>query len=218
VQNVGAYGQEIADTLATVEAYDKQTKSFVNIPVMDCSFGYRTSRFKTTDKGRFFISAITLHLMRGLPEPPFYQPVAVYLAEHGIDRPTPQNIRDAVISIRSSKLPDPAVVANNGSFFANPIIPEDSLVQLEADFPGIPHWPAANGTVKIPAAWLIEQAGFKDYHDDATGMATWTKQPLVFVNEHARTTADLLTFKQKVIDTVQAKFNITLQQEPELLP
>jgi UDP-N-acetylmuramate dehydrogenase len=91
-------------------------------------------------------------------------------------------------------------------------------VQLEADFPGIPHWPAANGAVKIPAAWLIEQAGFKDFHDEATGMATWPKQPLVFVNEHARTTADLLTFKQKVVDTVQAKFNITLQQEPELLP
>ena len=218
VQNVGAYGQEIADTLATVEAYDRQTKTFVNIPVMDCAFGYRTSRFKTTDKGRFFISAITLHLMRGLPEPPFYQSVAPYLTEHRIDRPTPQNIRDAVIAIRSAKLPDPAVVANNGSFFANPVIPEDSLVQLEADFPGLPHWPATNGTVKIPAAWLIEQAGFKDYHDEATGMATWAKQPLVFVNEHAHTTADLLAFKQKIVDAVQAKFNITLQQEPELLP
>jgi UDP-N-acetylmuramate dehydrogenase len=218
VQNVGAYGQEIADTLATVEAYDRQTKSYVNIPVMDCAFGYRTSRFKTTDKGRFFISAITLHLMRGLPEPPFYQPVAAYLAEHHIDKPTPQNIREAVIAIRSAKLPDPAVIANNGSFFANPIIPEDSLVQLEADFPSLPHWPAAGGAVKIPAAWLLEQAGFKDYHDEVTGMATWARQPLVFVNEHARTTADLLAFKQKVVDAVQAKFNITLQQEPELLP
>lgn len=218
VQNVGAYGQEIANTLATVEAYDIQTKSFVNIPAMDCDFGYRTSRFKTTDKGRFFISSITLHLMRGLPEPPFYQPVAVYMTEHGIDKPTPQNIRDAVIAIRSAKLPDPAVVANNGSFFANPIIPEDNLVQLEADFPGLPHWPAQGGAVKIPAAWLIEQAGFKDYHDDETGMATWATQPLVFINEHARSTADVLTFKQKVVDAVHAKFNITLEQEPELLP
>jgi UDP-N-acetylmuramate dehydrogenase len=218
VQNVGAYGQEIADTLATVEAYDSQTRSFVNIPVIDCAFGYRTSRFKTTDKGRFFISAVTLHLMRGLPEPPFYQPVTAYLAEHSIDRPTPQNIRDAVIAIRSAKLPDPAVIANNGSFFANPIIPEDSLIQLEADFPGLPHWPAASGSVKIPAAWLIEQAGFKDFHDEATGMATWAKQPLVFINEHAKNTADLLAFKQKIVEAVQAKFNITLQQEPELLP
>ncbi len=218
VQNVGAYGQEISQTLATVEAYDSQTKSFVTIPVADCGFGYRTSRFKTTDKGRFFISAITLHLMRGLPEPPFYQAVAEYLTEHNIDKPTPQNIRDAVIAIRSAKLPDPAVVANNGSFFANPVIPEARLVQLEADFPGLPHWPAKDGMVKLPAAWLIEQAGFKDYHDTDTGMATWPRQALVFINEHATSTADLLAFRQKVTDAVAAKFEVTLQQEPELLP
>jgi UDP-N-acetylmuramate dehydrogenase len=218
VQNVGAYGQEMSNTLTTVEAYDRETKAIVNIPAADCGFGYRTSRFKTTDKGRFFISAITLHLMRGLPEPPFYQSVAEYLAEHRIDRPTPQNIRDAVIAIRSAKLPDPAVVANNGSFFANPIISEADLAQLQADYPDMPHWPAVDGHVKVPAAWLIEQTGFKDYHDDATGMATWARQPLVFVNEHATSTADLLVFRQKVTDAVTGKFNIQLQQEPELLP
>lgn len=218
VQNVGAYGQEIANTLTTVEAYDRQTKAFVNIPAMDCAFGYRTSRFKTTDKGRFFISAITLHLMRGLPEPPFYQPVADYLRERNIERPTPQNIRDAVIAIRSAKLPDPAQVANNGSFFANPVISEETLAQIQADYPTMPHWPAHEGHVKIPAAWLIEQAGFKDYHDTETGMATWPAQPLVFVNEHAKSTADLLVFRQKVTDTVASKFQIALVQEPELLP
>jgi UDP-N-acetylmuramate dehydrogenase len=218
VQNVGAYGQEIANTLTTVEAYDRETKSIINIPVADCGFGYRTSRFKTTDRGRFFISAITLHLMRGLPEPPFYQSVADYLTEHRIDRPTPQDIRDAVITIRSAKLPDPAVVANNGSFFANPIISESDLAQLQADYPDMPHWPAVEGQVKIPAAWLIEQAGFKDYHDEPTGMATWSRQPLVFVNEHAKSTADLLAFRQKIIDGVTTKFNIILQQEPELIP
>lgn len=218
VQNVGAYGQEIANTLTTVEAYDRETKAIVNIPAADCGFGYRTSRFKTTDKGRFFISAVTLHLMRGLPEPPFYQSVAEYLTEHRIDHPTPQNIRDAVIAIRSAKLPDPSVFANNGSFFANPVISETDLAQLQADYPNMPHWPAVDGQVKVPAAWLIEQAGFKDYHDQATGMATWGRQALVFVNESAKSTADLLTFRQKVTEAVAAKFNITLQQEPELLP
>lgn len=218
IQNVGAYGQEIADTLATVEAYDRQTKTFVNLPTMDCAFGYRTSRFKTTDKGRFFITAVTVHLMRGLPEPPFYQAVADYLQQHGIERPTPQNFRDVVVAIRSAKLPDPAKIANNGSFFANPIITEEELVQIQADHPDMPHWPAANNTLKVPAAWLIEQAGFKDYHDEATGMATWPNQSLVFINEHAKTTADLLAFRQKVVDAVQTKFHINLTQEPELLP
>lgn len=218
VQNVGAYGQEIASTLATVEAYDRQTKQFVNIPAMDCAFGYRTSRFKTTDKGRFLISAITIHLMRGLPEPPFYQSVAEYLQNHAIQKPTPQNIREAVIAIRTAKLPDPATVANNGSFFANPIISEETLVQLQARYPQLPHWPTADGRVKLPAAWLIDQAGFKDFHDDETGMATWANQSLVFVNEHADSTAALLAFRQKITDAVAAKFDIQLEQEPELLP
>jgi UDP-N-acetylmuramate dehydrogenase len=218
VQNVGAYGQEISITLTTVEAYDRQEKQFVNIRAMDCGFGYRTSRFKTTDKGRFLISAITVHLMRGLPEPPFYQSVGEYLQQHGIDKPTPQNIRDAVIAIRSAKLPDPAQVANNGSFFANPVISEESLVQLQGKYPEMPHWPTADGRVKLPAAWLIEQVGFKDYHDTATGMGTWPAQPLVFVNEHATSTADLLKFRNQIAQAVTAAFNIQLEQEPELLP
>ena len=82
----------------------------------------------------------------------------------------------------------------------------------------MPCWPNEDGSAKIPAAWLIEQAGFKDYHDSETGMATWPTQPLVLVNEHAKTTNDLLSFKQKIVDAVQSKFSITLQQEPELLP
>jgi UDP-N-acetylmuramate dehydrogenase len=218
IQNVGAYGQEISATLATVEAFDRQSKTFITIPAMDCAFGYRTSRFKTTDKGRFLITAITIHLMRGLPEPPFYQSVSEYLASHSIGRPTPQNIRDAVIAIRSAKLPDPAQVANNGSFFANPVVGDQEFAQIQAKYPDIPHWPAADGAFKIPAAWLIDRAGFKDFHDETTGMATWPKQSLVFINEHATSTADLLAFRQKVTDAVQSRFNITLQQEPELLP
>lgn len=218
VQNVGAYGQEIADTLVVVEAYDKQLNQFVTIPAADCAFGYRTSRFKTTDRGRFFITAITLHLFRGNPQPPFYRALQAYFDEHGITDPTPQVIREAVIAIRKSKLPDPAVVANNGSFFANPIISEQDFIQLQADFPGIPNWPTEDGHVKLPAAWLVEQAGFKDNHDAETGMATWPAQSLVLVNEQASSTAQLLRYRQKIVDAVQQQFNIQLEQEPELLP
>lgn len=218
VQNVGAYGQEIAHTLVSVEAYDTATKSFVNIPAMDCAFGYRTSRFKTTDKGRFFITALTLHLTYGNPEPPFYGSVQQYFESHNITEVTPKVLRDAVIDIRSHKLPDPAKVANNGSFFANPIVDPGVLAQISADFENVPHWETADGRVKIPAAWLIEQVGFKDVHDAETGMGTWPNQPLVLVNEHATSTAQLLAFKQKIVDAVTAKFDITLEQEPEILP
>ncbi len=219
VQNVGAYGQEIAQTLTSLEAYDTTTKQFVNIPAMDCAFGYRSSRFNGADKGRFFITAITLHLTKGNPEPPFYASLQKYLDDNKISSYTPAIIRDAVIAIRSTKLPDPASVANNGSFFANPIIDEGALAQIQSDYPEIPHWGTSEtGKVKIPAAWLVEAAGFKDFYDSETGMSTWPQQALVIVNKNAHSTADLLKFKQKIVDAVAAKFNITLLQEPELLP
>jgi UDP-N-acetylmuramate dehydrogenase len=217
IQNVGAYGREISEVLTTVEAFDVQQGKLVTIPASECAFGYRTSRFRTTDKNNFFITAITLHVTRTNPQPPFYETLARYLSEKGITSYTPQVIRDAVIAIRSAKLPDPAVVANNGSFFHNPIIPRDDLTLLLDDYPTMVYWQTDDDKVKISAAWLVEQAGFKDFHDPETGMATWAKQPLVMVNEKATSTAALLKFKQKIVDAVQAKFGITLSQEPEII-
>ncbi len=219
VQNVGAYGQEISQTLVSVEAYDRQAKQFTTIPSIDCGFGYRTSKFKVgPDKGRFFITAITLHLMKGNPFPPFYETLQKYLDERSKVDFTPQTIRDAVIAIRSSKLPDVNLVANCGSFFANPVIEQASFDEIQLQFPDAPRWPQDDGRIKMPAAWLVEQAGFKDVHDAETGMATWPTQALVFVNEHARTTANLEKFKQKVQAAVKEKFAIDLVQEPEVLP
>lgn len=217
VQNVGAYGQEIADTLVSVEVYDRQTHRFLNIPNEDCGFAYRTSRFKTTDKERFFITALTLHLYATTPEPPFYGALQRYFEAHDITAFDVATLRNAVIAIRQAKLPDPAEIANNGSFFANPVVDQGTFAQIAADYDDVPHWEVTGG-IKLSAAWLIEQAGFKGIHDAETGMMTWPTQPLVFVNEKAQTTADLLAFRQKVLDAVQAKFMIELQQEPELLP
>lgn len=217
VQNVGAYGREIGDVLVSLEAYDTQTNSFVTLENDDCDFGYRTSRFKTTDRGRFFITEIVMQLSKSAPAPPYYQAVADYLETHHIDVPSVQDIREAVKTIRSSKLPDPSVIANNGSFFANPIITSQEFAAIP-NSQDIKHWILEDGTVKLSAAWLIEAAGFKDYHDKETGMATWPSQPLVFVNESAKKTEDLLHFKQKVVQTVRTKFGVELQQEPELLP
>jgi UDP-N-acetylmuramate dehydrogenase len=217
VQNVGAYGQDISQTLVSVEAYDLHTRQLLNIPNEQCLFDYRSSRFNTTDRDRYFIIGITIHLMKSNPKPPFYAGLQTYFDEHNIHEYTPVTIRNAVIAIRRAKLPDPALVANNGSFFANPVVGNNALAQLLDGYPGMPHWIVDKGA-KIPAAWLLEQAGFKDVHDEETGMATWSKQTLVLVNEHAKSTADLLKFKQKIIDAVYTKFGIMLEQEPELLP
>lgn len=217
VQNIGAYGHELSEVLVSVEAYDTTTHGFVTIAASDCAFAYRTSRFKTTDKGRFFITAITLHVIKMNPMPPFYASLQHYLTEHSITTYTPATIREAVIAIRSSKLPDPAVIANNGSFFTNPIVSQETLVQIKADYEDVMYWPTDDGQVKLSAGWMLEKAGFKGMHDAETGMATWPKQALVLVNEQAKSTADLLRFKQKIVDKVQEMFNITLEQEPELL-
>ena len=156
--------------------------------------------------------------MKQNPVPPFYGSLQQYFTTNNITEFTPAVVRAAVIDIRSHKLPDPAEVANNGSFFANPVVDPGVLVQITANYGDIPHWETADGRVKIPAAWLLEQAGFKDFHDPETGIATYANQPLVLVNEHASSTAQLLTFKQKIVDAIKAKFDITLEQEPELLP
>lgn len=218
VQNVGAYGTEISDVLMTLEAYDTEEKQLVTVRGSECEFAYRTSKFKTTEKSRYAITAITLRLTKNRMKPPFYGALQRYLTEKNITDYSPQSIRDAVITIRSSKLPDPKVYANNGSFFQNPIVEQTAIRHLIDFYPELMYWEIDSTRVKVSAAWLVEHAGFKDYHDDETGMSTWKKQPLVFVNEHAQSTEDLLKFKAKIVTAVKEKFGIELQQEPELLP
>lgn len=218
VQNVGAYGQEIKYILEDITAYDSVQQKTVTLLPKDCAFGYRTSRLKTTDRGRYAIFSLTLRLTKAQPQPPFYRALENHFKLHGITEYSPQIIRDAVINIRSSKLPDPAKIANNGSFFANPVIDKAQADKLLKDYPDAPHWDAPKAKVKLSAAWLVGMAGFSDYKDSETGMATWPKQSLVLVNESANSTADLLAFKQIIVNEVRSKFGITLQQEPELLP
>jgi UDP-N-acetylmuramate dehydrogenase len=217
VQNVGAYGGEIKDVLVSVQAFDTTTHEHVSIANKDCNFSYRDSRFKTTEKNRFLITSITLKLSRTNPSPPFYESVQKYLDERKISNYSPAIIREAVIAVRTQKLPDPDVVANNGSFFGNPIIRHKQFSGLQKQFPDIVSWPVSGDNVKLSAAWLIEHAGFKDYHDEATGMATWNKQPLVLINENAKSTQDLLDFRDKITTGVHEKFGVRLIQEPELL-
>ena len=243
VQNIGAYGAEIAQTLVELSAFDTLSGDFLTIKKQACGFAYRTSRFKTSDKGRFIITSIILKLSKSLPTPPFYESLAKYFTEHKVKDYNPRTIREAVIAIRAIKLPSPARVANNGSFFINPIIDSSQFEKLQKKYPDIKGWPQhqnldtpnrgtpslqASGLgagqahelkmIKISAGWLMEKAGFKGVHDKQTGMATWPAQALVLVNEHAKNTADLLVFKQKIQTKIHEMFGIVLEQEPELLP
>lgn len=217
VQNVGAYGREVSEVIESVQAYDTQTNTIVRIPAAECDFGYRSSRFNRQDKGRFLITSITVKLTKKHAQPPFYDSVQEYLDVHQVYDFTPQILREAVITVRKKKLPDPDEVANNGSFFANPVIDQAKLDDLLTIYPDIVYWPQPDGRSKVSAAWLIDQAGFKDYKDPETGMATWDKQPLVLINEHAQSTADVLAFKAKIVNAVGQRFGIELQQEPELI-
>jgi UDP-N-acetylmuramate dehydrogenase len=218
VQNIGAYGSEIKDSLVSVRAYDTQSEAFVTLTNEECAFDYRKSIFNHDAKGRYVITSITLRLTKETPQPPFYASLQEYLDNNGITEFTSKNLREAVIAIRSAKLPDPAKVANNGSFFGNPIIDRDQSEELQRQYPDMPSWQTANNQVKLSAAWLIEQAGFtKGYHDAQTGMGLWQNQALVLVNENAVSTNDLLSFKRKITDAVKQKFGIELHQEPELI-
>ncbi len=218
VQNIGAYGAELADVLTEVAVYDTQADTFETMLAEGCGFAYRTSRFKSRDKGRYVILSITLKLKKDNPKPPFYESLQNYLTSQGISEYTPQTIREAVTAIRKIKLPDPSVVPNNGSFFTNPVIDKAKFEELRQKYPDIKSWPTKNGRIKLSAGWMLEKAGFKAIHDQQTGMATWQNSALVLINEHAQKTADLLVFKQKILDKVQQMFGITLEQEPELLP
>ena len=218
VQNVGAYGSEISKSLVSLEAYDLEVGEFVTITADECRFSYRSSRFKEEDKHRFLIVAITLRLTTERATPPFYAAVQKYFDENNITKITPRVIRDAVISIRQAKLPDPASVPNSGSFFTNPIINNDEFSKLIKEHPNISYWEVNDNKYKLSAAWLIENAGYKAVNDPETGISTWPTQPLVFINTSAKKTADLLKFKDKVVAEVKRKFDVTLVQEPEMLP
>ncbi|MDB5163864.1 MAG: UDP-N-acetylenolpyruvoylglucosamine reductase [Candidatus Saccharibacteria bacterium] len=227
VQNIGAYGQEIAQVLKSVRAYDIEASKFVELSNSDCHFDYRASRFNRADKGRFLITQVTLSLHKAAPKPPYYRDVQSYIDEHHIIKVTPQIIREAVTAIRAYKLPDPSVVANCGSFFYNPIIGKSQFEKLALKYPAINHAPSGwaqpprwfldDGKVKISAAWLLQQAGFTDYEDLKTGLALWPYQNLVVINKKAKRTKDLQAFTGKIISTVDKTFGIKLQQEPELI-
>lgn len=212
VQNIGAYGQEVADTLLSVEAYDTVTDQFVTLTNDDCRFAYRHSIFRGETMGRYCITAITLELYRAMPKPPFYTALERYFDEHYITQFTPQTVRDAVIAIRADKLPDPTVKPNAGSFFKNAVIERWQAEELLKEYPAMPHYDMPGDRVKVPTGWLIEQAGLKGQL--LHGMRVHEKNALVLVNESAASYADLAAARSAIIQAVYDKFRVQIEQEP----
>jgi UDP-N-acetylmuramate dehydrogenase len=212
VQNVGAYGQEISETLLSLEAYDSKTDQFVVLQNADCGFSYRHSIFRGDAKGRYVITSITIRLHKSPPTPPFYAALQTYFDAHGTTLYTPKIVRDAVVAIRAEKLPDPVKRPNTGSFFKNAIIEDWQLDDLKKEYPDVPLYDLGDKKYKVPTGWLIEQTGLKGQL--LHGMRVHDKNCLVLINESASSYDDLAAARDEVIGAVRDKFRIIIEQEP----
>lgn len=215
VQNIGAYGQDIAQVIMSVEAYDTQIGEVVTIAKSEMKMGYRHTRFNHgTDAGRFVILSVTVKLHRGELQRPFYNSLERYIEKYHETNFSPSNIRRMICEIRSEKLPDPKEVASAGSFFKNVFV--DKAGADVAEVKGIPVWRNADGSGKINSGWLIEQCGLKG--EKLFGFKVSDKAALVLINESATSYQDLDQARQTIIDAVQAKFGFCLSQEPVEIP
>lgn len=213
VQNIGAYGQELADTFVSLEAYDTATDTFVLLTGEDCGFSYRHSVFRGDASGRYIITYITLRLLKKSLEPPFYGSLQQYFDDAGVTLYSASIIRDAVLAIRSNKLPDPAKLPNAGSFFKNPIVESWQSDPIVAEYhQDVPVYAMDEKHVKIPAGWLIEQCELKG--QILHGMKVHDDNAVVLINESATSYQDLADARQEIISAVRDKFRITLEQEP----
>ena len=210
VQNIGAYGLELADRLASLEVLDRDNGEFRRLDVSQCEFGYRDSIFKRHPK-RYIITAVEL----ALPRP--WRAVLDYRDLNSLDGATamPQQIADVVASLRASKLPDPAVIGNVGSFFKNPVVSSAQFQRLKSSFPEMVAFSQPDGTFKLAAGWLIEQVGLKGASRGAA--AVDERQALVLVNRGGATADEILGLAEQVRDTVMQRYGVALEQEPVLV-
>lgn len=214
MQNIGAYGAELKDTLLNVEAYEIASGQKRIFSKEECAFGYRDSVFKNAFKDKYFISAIVLELSKQEKLNIEYKILQNYLNEHKIEIKSPQDISEAVSAIRRSKLPDPKVIGNAGSFFKNVFVQKDKLDELLKTYPEMPYF-EENGVIKIPTAWLIEQCGWKGKKVGDIGVHD--KQSLVLVNYGNAKGQDIKNLAEEIIRSVFDKFKIILTLEVNLI-
>lgn len=215
MQNIGAYGVEIKDVFHELSAYDLLEKNIRRFGLADCAFGYRDSVFKNRYKGRYVILDVTYRLNKKPDFQTGYGAISQELDRMGVQELSIGAIAQAVINIRSSKLPDPKQVGNAGSFFKNPVISSVQYTLLQKQYPAIPGYAAGEGYTKIAAGWLIEQCGWKGYRKGDAGC--YDKQALVLVNYGKATGREIWTLSQSIIDSVQEKFAIVLEREVNIL-
>jgi UDP-N-acetylmuramate dehydrogenase len=221
MQNIGAYGVEIKDVFHELEALNMHTGESVKFKIEDCNFGYRESVFKNKYKDEFLITSLSLKLTKiGAPHAVYrfrtdYGDIQHTLREMMVQEYTIKAISDAVIKIRSSKLPDPQQIGNAGSFFKNPVIGKDLYESLVTKYPVMPNYPQKDGHIKIPAGWLIEQCGWKGKVVGNTG--SHKAQALVLVNYGHATGAEIWQLAQQIQQSVKEKFGIELSVEVNII-
>lgn len=217
VQNVGAYGVEAKDTIWEVEAIDMNTLETRIFRNEECAFGYRNSVFKNRFKGKYLVKNVVFKL----DNPGYhrindsYGNIREQLDRMGITRPLITDVAAAVTAIRRDKLPDPAEIGSAGSFFKNPVVDSSLYEQLAARHAKVPHYPLENGQVKIPAGWLIEQAGWKGFREGDAGV--YPKQALILVNYGKATGRQIHDLCRKIQDDVLDKFGIGISPEVNII-
>jgi UDP-N-acetylmuramate dehydrogenase len=218
IQNIGAYGLEIAERFHQLTAWDFEKQAFSTVDRSQCHFAYRDSLFKQEGwhrSGRLAITAVVFRLPKVWVANRGYVDVAAELAARQVVSATPQDIAAAIIAIRRRKLPDPAELPNAGSFFHNPLVDRQTADRLAAAYPSLPRYPQADGRVKLAAGWLIEQAGWKGRNLGPVGM--YEKQALVLVNRGGARGADVRRTMAAVQAAVHARFAVDLSPEPIFL-
>jgi UDP-N-acetylmuramate dehydrogenase len=214
IQNIGAYGVEVGDSIACVEAWDRHAGRAVRLARDECGFGYRDSLFKR-DAERWIVTAVEFRLSRTAPLRLDYSGVREELAAMGIGAPTAQQVADAVRSLRRRKLPDPAVIGNAGSFFKNPVVDAAVAERLREAYPDAPVYPAGAAHRKLSAAWLIERCGWRGHREDDAGIAA--QHALVLVNHGHASGAQLLAVARRVAHSVEQRFGVRLEPEPRIV-
>ena len=216
IQNIGAYGVEVKDTITKVEALEIETNKLVTFSNADCQFGYRNSIFKNEAKEKYIITSVSFQLTKNQHQlNTSYGAIETALKVNNIENPTIKNVSDAVIAIRKSKLPDPKEIGNSGSFFKNPVISTNQFLELQKKYPTIPSYKISESETKIPAGWLVEQCGFKGKRFGDAGVHK--KQALVLVNYGNASGKEIYQLAQKIQQTVLEMFSISLEIEVNII-
>ncbi|MBL4668592.1 MAG: UDP-N-acetylmuramate dehydrogenase [Flavobacteriales bacterium] len=215
MQNIGAYGVEVKDVITAVEAFDLKDYSIKTFSNQMCDFGYRSSIFKTSEKGNYFITSVTFKLSKQTRINTSYGAISGELESMNISNPTIKDVSTAVINIRLSKLPDPKKIGNSGSFFKNPIVSKIQKNKIIQNYPDAPNYLQPDGTFKMAAGWLIEKCGWKGKRIDNYGVHDL--QALVLVNYGGAKGSDIFKLSEQVIESVKTQFEIVLEREVNIL-